>query len=80
MCWPFLCFSDSKVHDSIKEYLLIATVILIFIFLYLIGWKRLIFAEFPRQLLNALNLFDIVNARSDQSDPNWFSRYINGSF
>ncbi|TPX37463.1 hypothetical protein SmJEL517_g00762 [Synchytrium microbalum] len=33
-----------------------------FVFFSLKGWKRLLLAEFPRQLINALNLFDIVVA------------------
>jgi hypothetical protein len=42
-----------------------------------LGWKRLLLAEFPRQLLNALTLYDIIERVADLNESNYFLRYYN---
>jgi len=38
----------------------------------LLGWKRLFFADGPRQVINALTLFAIYLAKKDDKTP-WFN-------
>jgi len=46
----------------------------------LVGWKRLFFADGPRQVINALTLFAIYLAKKDDKSP-WFNikKYFAGN-
>lgn len=47
---------------------------------FTVGWKRLFFADGPRQVINALTLFAIYLAKSDDRTP-WynFKKYFAGN-
>ena len=47
----------------------------------LLGWKRLLLADGPRQTINALTLYAIYVVKSAQTPGNWYdvSRYFAGS-
>ncbi|KAJ3309726.1 hypothetical protein HDU76_003537, partial [Blyttiomyces sp. JEL0837] len=70
--YPHYCFF-SQIQNSRKT----VDVLAFYVFFMFKGWKRLLLAEFPRQLLNALNLNDVIGKLANPKDPNPFSRYYN---
>ncbi|KAJ3126417.1 hypothetical protein HK098_007550 [Nowakowskiella sp. JEL0407] len=53
--YPHFCF-----FQAIKNQRKLVDRFAFFVFFAFKGWKRLILAEFPRQLLNGLSIFDVV--------------------
>ncbi|KAJ3417004.1 hypothetical protein HDV05_007486 [Chytridiales sp. JEL 0842] len=73
--YPHYCFF-SQIQNSRKT----VDVLAFFVFFQFKGWKRLLLAEFPRQLLNALTLADLINKTTEkdealQNETNIFVKY-----
>ncbi|KAJ1549025.1 hypothetical protein HK405_011051 [Cladochytrium tenue] len=69
--YPHYCFF-CQIQNSRKT----VDVLAFFVFFMFKGWKRLLLAEFPRQLLNALNLYDVIRLKVDpNSTKNVFEKY-----